>query len=103
MQQPFEAEESPYAMRVGEGGQWQLDTTKFGGSPSNPTATVTNAAGQDVTSSLMPGSCTVFGNLIFLPTFLSTLAGRFWVTVQFTNNSWNPARPFIRVDVSDLL
>lgn len=100
----YEALESPYAMRVGEGGMFELDTTKYGGSPSltpAPFVSVKNAAGQDVTSSTMPGSCSVLQNLILLPKFLPTLAGAFYITVQFVNASWNPARPMIRVDVSE--
>jgi len=100
----YEALESPYAMRVGEGGMFELDTAKYGGSPQTtpaPTVSVKNAAGTDVTSSTMAGSCTVFQDLIYLPKFLSTLAGTFYITIQFFNAKWNPARPMIRVDVSE--
>ena len=98
----YEAIESPYQMRVGEGGLWQLDTTPWGGSPSSPSVSVRNAAdGEDVTASVMPGACNVFNDLIYLPKFLSASAGTFYVTVQFTNDGFNPARPMIRVDVSE--
>jgi hypothetical protein len=57
---------------------YYIDTTKWGGSPSSPTAAiyeVTTGSKVDVTATLMPGSCTVATDQITLPTLSGLTAG----------------------------
>ena len=100
MRTPLEILESPIIARVGEGVNWELDTSPYGGSPTDMTVEVVNGLGVDVTATTMSNtSPTAFGNLIYLPTFQPMTKGTYVLTIQFSNMHFAPARPFVRIEV----
>lgn len=94
---------SPAHCRVGEGPYYAIDTTEQGGSPTSPSVVAYDLgnAMAVVTSTVIPGTPTVEGNLVKLPKFSSATAGKFRLVVSFTNDQYAPAKPALDVWVSD--
>lgn len=102
--QELMAVESPKYMRVGEGIAFPIDTTNYGGSPTDPSAAafdMENSAA-DVTGTVLTGDATIDGdnaNKIILPVFSSAVVGKFRIIVTFTNARYTPAKPALDVVV----
>ncbi len=93
---------SPAHCRVGEGPYYAIDTTEWGGSPTSPSVVaydINNAMA--VTTSVITGTPTIEGDLVKLPKFSSSVAGKFRLVVSFTNDQYAPAKPALDVWVSD--
>jgi len=99
--QELMAVESPKYMRVGEGIAFPIDTTNYGGSPTDPSAEAFDMenSSEDVTSTVLTGTATVADNVITLPVFSSAVAGKFRIIITFTNARYTPAKPALDVVV----
>ena len=100
MQIPYEILNDPMQIRVAEGLFWQLETAPYGGNPTDIFLQVKDASGASVTSAVMPGAATVLGSLILLPMFKALSTGMYVLTIEFTNERFAPARPFMRIEAS---
>lgn len=95
---------SPRPVRVGEGPYYSIRTTKWGGSPTDPTAKAydLDANMDDVSEEVLFGSASVNvpdPDRVDLPKFKSTRAGRFRIILEFTNDGYAPARAALDLTV----
>lgn len=91
---------SPAYVRVGEGINWSVDTTNYGGTPTSVSVAAYDLNTDDVvTGTVLSGSPSVTGNVISLPKFLSAAIGSFRVVITFTNSQFAPAKPELDVYV----
>lgn len=98
---------SPRPVRVGEGPYFSIRTTRWGGSPTNPSVAAYDLDDNmhDVTDTVLSGSGATINvsdpDRIDLPKFSSNRKGRFRLIVTFTNDAYAPARPALDLSVID--